>query len=77
MAQFTPKPGFRFTPAPPKEALAFIRAKGWKVGFDFRDGWREEHATAFTVAKAMSMDVLSSIRGEVERAPRTIPSTSP
>ena len=68
MARFTSKPGFRFTAAPPKEALDFFDGKGFKVGFDFRDVWREEHATAFTVAKAMSIDVLESIRGELRRS---------
>lgn len=68
MAEFTPKPGFRFDPAPPKEALDFFRQKGWRVGFDFRDVWRQEHVHAFTVAKAMTVDVLGSIRGELDRA---------
>jgi hypothetical protein len=66
--QFTPKPGFRFDPVPPREALAFIRAKGWRVGFDHRDVWRAEHASAFTIAKAMELDVLQAIRSELERA---------
>jgi hypothetical protein len=68
MGAFTPKPGFRFDPFPPREALEYFRAKGWKIGFDYRDVWREEHALAFTVAKAMSMDVLTTIREEVDRA---------
>ena len=52
----------------PKEAVDYIKGKGWKVGFSYQDVWREEHASAFTVAKAMQMDVLSDIRSEVERA---------
>lgn len=52
----------------PKEAFDYIKNKGWKVGFDYRDVWREEHAVGFTVAKAMQMDVLETIRTEVERA---------
>lgn len=52
----------------PKEAIAYIKNKGWKVGFDYRDVWREEHAVGFTVAKAMQMDVLEAVRTEVERA---------
>ena len=68
MAKFTPKPGFRFPADPPKEALEFFRGKGYKIGFDHRDVWREEHAAAFTVAKAMNLDVLSAIRGEVDKA---------
>ena len=66
--KFPPRPGFTFPGNPPKEALAYFRAKGFKVGFDYRDVWREEHATAFTVAKAMDMDVLESIRNEVDKA---------
>jgi hypothetical protein len=64
----SPKPGFQFDPAPPAEALRYLRNKGWKPGFDYRDVWREEHASAFTVAKAMSLDVLGSIRDQVTRA---------
>jgi len=58
-----------FFPGPvPKDALAFLTNKGWHVGFDYRDVWRTEHAHAFTVAKAMQVDVLAAIRAEVERA---------
>ena len=46
----------------PEEALRYFRAKVNLPGFDHRDVWREEHASAFTVAKAMQMDVLDSIR---------------
>ncbi len=51
----------------PNEAVDYIRNKGWKPGWDYRDVWREEHAVAFTVAKATQMDVLQAIRTEVER----------
>ena len=58
-----------YRPGPvPREALDFFRAKGWKVGFDYRDVWRKEHATAFTVAKAMRADVLLDIRQAVDSA---------
>ena len=43
----------------PKEALDYIKNKSLKVGFSYKDVWNEEHATAFTVAKAMQIDVLS------------------
>lgn len=59
---------FRFPGPDPKEAAAYFRRKGWKVGFDFRDVWREEHAHAFTVAKAMEEDVLRTLREAVDRA---------
>lgn len=58
----------KFVRRPPKESLEWFRAKGMKPGFDHRDVWREEHATAFTVAKATQMDILTDIRSEVDRA---------
>jgi hypothetical protein len=64
----TPKPGYDFSSEPPKEALEWFRSKGYRIGFDHRDVWREEHARAFTVAKAMEVDVLRSIRDAVDRA---------
>ena len=53
---------------PPKEALAFFRSKANTTGFDYRDVWKQEHAQAFTVAKAMRMDVLTSIRSALDEA---------
>lgn len=52
----------------PEEALAYFRSKKLKVGFSYLDVWREEHAFAWTVAKAMTADVLDSIRGAVDGA---------
>ena len=52
----------------PVEALAVFRAKGYEIGFDWRDIWQEEHAKAFTVAKAMNRDLLEDIRAAVDRA---------
>lgn len=58
-----------YSPGPvPKEALDYFRAKGIKPGFSHLDVWREEHASAFTVAKAMEVDLLQDIRGELDRA---------
>lgn len=57
------------SPGPvPKEALDYLRAKGYRVGFDHRDVWQEEHATAWTVAKAMTLDILEAIRAAVDEA---------
>ncbi len=64
----TPKPGFHFTPTPPKEALAYLKAKKLKPAFDYRDVWREEHALGFSVAKAMQLDVLRAIRDGLAEA---------
>jgi hypothetical protein len=61
-------PEYRFPSQPPKDALEWFRAKGFKPAFDHRDVWRQEHAQAFTVAKAMRMDVLTSIRESLDQA---------
>ncbi|MCO7557361.1 phage head morphogenesis protein [Metapseudomonas otitidis] len=57
------------TPGPvPREALDYLRAKGYQVGFDYRDVWQEEHAIAWTVARAMRLDILEAIRAAVDEA---------
>lgn len=50
------------------EAVEFFRKKGYAIGFSWRDVWKEEHAAAFTVAKAMRIDILEDIRGAVDKA---------
>ncbi|MGR6871229.1 phage head morphogenesis protein [Pseudomonas sp. HK3] len=52
----------------PKEALAWFSDKSLQVGFDHNDVWQQEHSRAFTVAKAMQVDVLSDIRDAVQGA---------
>ncbi len=55
-------------PPPPREALAYLRAKGYKIAWDYRDLWKEEHVRAFTVAKAMTQELLMEIRQAVDAA---------
>ncbi len=55
-------------PMPPEKAIKWFKSKGYALGFDWRDVWKEEHAIAFTVAKAASIDLLQDIRGELEKA---------
>lgn len=52
----------------PAEAIAYLKAKGNKFSWNWYDTWQEGHAKAFTVAKAMKMDVLKAIRQEVTKA---------
>lgn len=53
---------------PPEKAIEWFKSKGYALGFDWRDVWKEEHAIAFTVAKAASVDLLQDIRSEIEKA---------
>lgn len=52
----------------PKDAVAYFRSKGYQI----TDQWHEmvpgAHATSFTVAKAMRMDILEDIRAAVDEA---------
>ncbi len=59
---------YTFPGNPPKEALEYFRDKDLRVGFSYQDVWGQEHAHAFTVAKAMQVDILDDIRGAVDDA---------
>jgi SPP1 gp7 family putative phage head morphogenesis protein len=52
----------------PDEAIAWFTSKGYRISFDWRDVWKQEHARAFTVAKATQKDILDDIRAAVTRA---------
>lgn len=59
---------FEFAKLKPEAAIKFFEQKGYALGFDWRDVWKEEHAIAFTVAKATSLDILTDIRSEIDKA---------
>lgn len=61
-------PAIKLEALPPEEAIAFFRQKGYQIGFDWRDVWQQEHQAAFTVAKAMQLDILRDIRAGVDAA---------
>lgn len=63
-----PARGFVFSTDPPPEALAYFRNKGLRPSFNWQDVWAQEHAFAFTVAKATQLEVLLSIRKAVDDA---------
>ncbi len=52
----------------PRLAVEYFRSKGYAITFSWDDMAAVAHARAFTVAKAASMDVLTTIRGELQRA---------
>ncbi|HGP2815369.1 TPA: phage minor head protein [Salmonella enterica] len=52
----------------PKEAIAYFRAKGQHIGWNWYDTAVDVHARSFTVAKAARVDVLTTIQDEVKRA---------
>ncbi len=50
--------------------MAGKRSFALKVSFDWRDVWQQEHAHAFTVAKAARADILADIHEAVDNAIR-------
>ncbi|TBW58547.1 head morphogenesis protein [Marinobacter halodurans] len=52
----------------PRDTLDYFRGKDLRVGFDYQDVWGQEHAHAFTVAKAMKLDILDDIRSGLDEA---------
>ena len=65
-----PPDGYGVTYSSPasREALEYFRFRGLRLGFDYRDVWREEHGLAFTVAKVMDLALLKDIRAALDRA---------
>ena len=48
---------------PPADAIAHLESKGLRLTFNWQEMLDEAHARAFTVAKAMRLDVVRDIRG--------------
>ncbi|MCM8625291.1 phage minor head protein [Accumulibacter sp.] len=55
----------------PKDAIAYLKAKGYTFGFSWTDVWQEAHAKAFTAAGVMKADVLADLRGGLVEALKT------
>jgi len=68
MSAMSDRPAYSFQPGPPPEASRYLANKDWLPAFSWEDVEPEEHAVAFTVAKAMQIDVLRDIREELQAA---------
>ena len=60
--------GFSFTNRPPKAVTDFFDNKELVPSFSWEDIWAQEHAFAFTVAKATELNVLNDIFEEMQSA---------
>lgn len=52
----------------PQSAIDFLKSKGVKAGFSYKDVWQQEHSLAFTVAKMMEVDLLAHVRDSIAQA---------
>lgn len=52
---------------PPAKVIAYFKAKGYAITFNWHEMIESAHDKAFTVAKATRLDVLQTIRGEVDK----------
>jgi SPP1 gp7 family putative phage head morphogenesis protein len=50
----------------PEEAIAYLKSKGYKITWDWHEMLNEAHNSAFTVAKAMKLDILQDIKSALE-----------
>ncbi len=64
----TDRPGFTFSDEPSPEVSAYLRQKGLRPAFRWSEVWAEEHAHAFTIAKAVQADVLETLKEAVQYA---------
>jgi Phage Mu protein F like protein len=55
---------------PPPEVLRYFSDKSLRPRFSWLDVWAEEHAHAFTVAKAVELDLLQAFRKSIDKALR-------
>lgn len=52
----------------PEAAIAYLKSKGYQITWDWHEMLDAAHDQAFTVAKAMRLDLLSDIRAALEKA---------
>ncbi|EEZ3485294.1 phage head morphogenesis protein, partial [Escherichia coli] len=53
---------------PSKEAVAYFRAKGAHISWNWFETAADVHARSFTAAKVARLDVLTTLQAEVQRA---------
>lgn len=67
MADGTPQ-GFTFADKPSPEVSSYLSEKSLRPAFRYSEVWGQEHAHAFTVAKAVQADVLETLKEAVQYA---------
>jgi len=68
MADGADRPGYAFDIGAPPEVTAYFQNRQLRPSFSWEDMEPEEHAIAFSVAKAMELDVLEALQGSLRDA---------
>lgn len=53
---------------PPAQAIAYFKAKGLEISWNWRDVWAQANRDAFTVAKLTQLDLLQTIKDSLDAA---------
>jgi uncharacterized protein with gpF-like domain len=51
---------------PPEEIVSWYENKGFRFSWTWQDTWQAAHTRSFTVAKGMRLDILQTIKNEVD-----------
>ncbi len=52
---------------PPQEIIKWYYSKGYTFSWNWQDVWQDAHVRSFTAAKVMKLDILQSLKDEVDK----------
>lgn len=56
---------------PPEKAIEYFASKGYEITFDWKSTWENARTKAFTIAGVTKMDILQTVKNEIDKALQT------